>query len=156
MVQAVIKGFTLQAEQKQVRLEAAIERPAPQIRADPLKLSWVVSNLIANALRYTPGGGTISVSLVATPAGACLRVSDTGPGIPPQVREHLFERFSQWQVNGSEPGSAGLGLAIAREIVDAHGGRIFVDSELGRGTSFTVELPASAGDVFNGKPAGSR
>jgi two-component system, NtrC family, sensor histidine kinase KinB len=156
MVQAVIKGFTLQAEQKQVRLEAKIERPAPQIRADPLKLSWVVSNLIANALRYTPGGGTISVSLTGTQAGACLRVSDTGPGIPPQVREHLFERFSQWRVNGSEPGSAGLGLAIAKEIVDAHGGRIFVESELGRGTSFTVELPASAGDGFNGKPAGCR
>jgi two-component system, NtrC family, sensor histidine kinase KinB len=156
MVQAVIKGFTLQAEQKQVRLEANIELPAPQIRADPLKLSWVVSNLIANALRYTPGGGTISVSLTGTQSGACLRVSDTGPGIPPQVREHLFERFSQWRVNGSEPGSAGLGLAIAKEIVDAHGGRIFVDSELGRGTSFTVELPASAGDGFNGKPAGCR
>jgi NtrC-family two-component system sensor histidine kinase KinB len=156
MVQAVIKGFTLQAEQKQVRLEAKIERPAPQIRADLLKLSWVVSNLIANALRYTPSGGTISVSLTGTQSGACLRVSDTGPGIPPQVREHLFERFSQWRVNGSEPGSAGLGLAIAKEIVDAHGGRIFVDSELGRGTSFTVELPASAGDGFNGKPADCR
>jgi PAS domain S-box-containing protein len=156
MVQAVIKGFALQAEQKQVQLEAKIERSAPQIRADPLKLSWVVSNLIANALRYTPCGGTISVSLTGTQSGACLRVSDTGPGIPPQVREHLFERFSQWRVNGSEPGSAGLGLAIAKEIVDAHGGRIFVDSKLGQGTSFTVELPALAGDGFNGKSADCR
>jgi PAS domain S-box-containing protein len=156
MVQAVIKGFALQAEQKQVQLEAKIERSAPQIRADPLKLSWVVSNLIANALRYTPCGGTISVSLTGMQSGACLRVSDTGPGIPPQVREHLFERFSQWRVNGSEPGSAGLGLAIAKEIVDAHGGRIFVDSKLGQGTSFTVELPALAGDGFNGKSADCR
>jgi len=156
MAQAVIKGFALQAEQKQVRLEAKIERPAPQIRADPLKLSWVVSNLIANALRYTPSGGTISVSLSGTESGARLRVSDTGPGIPPQVREHLFERFAQWKVNGSEPGSAGLGLAIAKEIVDAHGGRIFVDSELGQGTSFTVELLASPEEGFNGKSAGRR
>jgi NtrC-family two-component system sensor histidine kinase KinB len=156
MAQAVMKGFALQAEQKQIRLEAEIERPAPQIRADPLKLSWVVSNLIANALRYTPSGGTISVSLSAEGSGARLRVSDTGPGIPPQVREHLFERFAQWKVNGSEPGSAGLGLAIAKEIVDAHGGRIFVDSELGQGTSFTVELPASPEDGFNGKSAGRR
>jgi two-component system, NtrC family, sensor histidine kinase KinB len=156
LVQAVIKGFALQAEQKQVRLEAEIERPAPQIRGDPLKLSWVVSNLIANALRYTPSGGTISVSLNGTGPGARLRVSDNGPGIPPQVREHLFERFAQWRVNGSEPGSAGLGLSIAKEIVDAHGGRIFVDSELGRGTSFTVELPASAEDGFNGKSPSRR
>jgi two-component system, NtrC family, sensor histidine kinase KinB len=151
MAQAVIKGFARQAEQKHVHLDADIERPAPQIRADPLKLSWVMSNLIANALRYTPSGGTISVSLDGTGEGARLRVSDTGPGIPPAVREHLFERFAQWRVNGSEPGSAGLGLAIAKEIVDAHGGRIFVDSELGHGTSFTVELPASPEDGFNGK-----
>jgi NtrC-family two-component system sensor histidine kinase KinB len=156
MAQAVIKGFALQAEQKQVRLEAKLEQPAPQIRADPLKLSWVVSNLIANALRYTPSGGTISISLSGTGSEARLRVSDTGPGIPPQVREHLFERFAQWRVNGSEPGSAGLGLAIAKEIVDAHGGRIFVDSELGQGTSFTVELPVSAEDGFNGKSPGRR
>jgi len=156
MTQAVIKGFARQAEQKQVHLESSIDPPAPEIRADPLKLSWVMSNLIANALRYTPSGGKISVSLSGTAAGARLRVTDTGPGIPPQVREHLFERFAQWRVNGSEPGSAGLGLAIAKEIVDAHGGRIFVDSELGQGTSFTVELPASPEDRLDGKSPGRR
>jgi NtrC-family two-component system sensor histidine kinase KinB len=154
LVQTVIKGFALQAEQKHVRLEPNFDDFVPTIRVDPLKLSWVVSNLIANALRYTPSGGAISVSLSQTPLGVCLRVSDTGPGIPPQVREHLFERFAQWNVNGSEPGSAGLGLAIAKEIVTAHGGRIFVDSELGQGTRFTVELPQSPEDKFNGKASG--
>jgi two-component system, NtrC family, sensor histidine kinase KinB len=154
LVQTVIKGFALQAEQKHVRLESNFDDFVPTIRVDPLKLSWVVSNLIANALRYTPSGGAISVSLSQTPLGVCLRVSDTGPGIPPQVREHLFERFAQWNVNGSEPGSAGLGLAIAKEIVTAHGGRIFVDSELGQGTRFTVELPQSPEDEFNGKASG--
>jgi len=154
LVQTVIKGFALQAEQKHVRLEANFDDFVPRIRADPLKLSWVVSNLIANALRYTPGGGAIAVSLNRTAFGVCLRVSDTGPGIPPQVREHLFERFAQWNVNGSEPGSAGLGLAIAKEIVTAHSGRIFVDSELGQGTRFTVELPQSPEDEFNGKASG--
>jgi two-component system, NtrC family, sensor histidine kinase KinB len=156
MATAVIKGFARQAAEKQVQLDSSIDQPAPQIHADPLKLSWVISNLIANALRYTPAGGKIAVSLSRTGAGARLRVSDTGPGIPPEVREHLFERFAQWRVNGSEPGSAGLGLAIAKEIVDAHGGRIFVDSELGHGTSFIVELPASPEDVSNGKSAGRR
>ncbi|HJU11185.1 MAG TPA: ATP-binding protein [Candidatus Binataceae bacterium] len=141
MVQGVMKGFALQAEQKQIRLEANVEQPAPRIRADPLKLSWVVSNLIANALRYTPSGGTISISLSRMGNTVHLRIADTGVGIPPELRKHLFERFAQWTVNGSRPGAAGLGLAIAKEIVDAHGGRIFVDSESGQGTSFTVELP---------------
>ncbi|MBV9501862.1 MAG: HAMP domain-containing histidine kinase, partial [Acidobacteriaceae bacterium] len=156
LVQTVIKGFALQAEQKQVRLEADFDRSVPKIRADPIKLSWVVSNLIANALRYTPNGGGILVSLSETASGARLRISDTGPGIPPQVREHLFERFAQWNVNGSESGAAGLGLAIAKEIVDAHGGRIFVDSELGQGTCFTVDLPQSPEDEFNGQASGRR
>jgi NtrC-family two-component system sensor histidine kinase KinB len=154
LVQTAIKGFVLQAEQKQVRLEAEFDRSAPKIRADPIKLSWVFSNLIANALRYTPSGGAISVSLSGIASGTLLRISDTGPGIPPHVREHLFERFAQWNVNGSEPGAAGLGLAIAKEIVDAHGGRIFVDSELGQGTRITVELPQSPEDEFNGEASG--
>jgi two-component system, OmpR family, sensor kinase len=77
-----------------------------------------------------------------------LRVRDNGPGIAPQVQERLFERFAQWNANGAEPGSAGLGLAIAKEIVQAHGGRIFVDSSLGKGTCFTVELPAGEGATW--------
>jgi two-component system, NtrC family, sensor histidine kinase KinB len=151
LVQGAIKGFMLQAEQKQIRLEASFDGSDPKLRADPLKLSWVVSNLIANALRYTPAGGTISVALNSTEAGVRLCISDTGPGIADQVREHLFERFAQWNVNGAETGSAGLGLAIAKEIVDAHGGRIFVDSQLGRGTSFIVELPTSPEDRVDGR-----
>ncbi len=72
-----------------------------------------------------------------------VKVSDTGPGIPPQIRDYLFERYAQWTVNGAPPGSAGLGLAIAKEIVEAHGGRIFVESTVGRATCFTIELPAA-------------
>jgi two-component system OmpR family sensor kinase len=78
---------------------------------------------------------------------ARLKISDSGPGIAPELRQHLFERFTQWNVNGTEPGSAGLGLAIAKEIVEAHGGRIFVDSAPKEGTCFTVELPAEPEDT---------
>jgi NtrC-family two-component system sensor histidine kinase KinB len=156
LVESATKGFALQAEQKRVRLEAEFDKWVPTIRADPLKLSWVVSNLIANALRYTPSGGAILVSLSGTASEIRLRVTDTGPGIPPHVREHLFERFAQWNVNGAEPGSVGLGLAIAKEIVDAHGGRIFVESQSGQGTSFIVELPVSAQVEINGKAPGRR
>lgn len=146
MLPAVVKTFALQAEQKHVQLSARIEGPLPQIPADPVKLSWVVSNLIANALRYTPSGGTIAIMAEQTGGAVQLKVSDTGRGVAPEVRDHLFERFAQWNINGSEPGSAGLGLAIAKEIVEAHGGRIFVDSELGKGTCFTVELPLRSED----------
>jgi signal transduction histidine kinase len=72
---------------------------------------------------------------------ARIEVSDTGPGVAPEIRDHLFERYAQWHANGVEAGSAGLGLTIAKEIVEAHGGRIFVNSIVGEGTRFTVELP---------------
>ncbi len=146
---SIVKTFALQAEQKGVRLIASVAA-TPRLRADPVKLSWVISNLIANALRYTPTGGVITI--LAPPAGAAvqLKISDTGPGIAPGVRDHLFERFAQWNVNGTEPGSAGLGLAIAKEIVEAHHGRIFVDSTLGQGTCFTVELPMRLEDSWPG------
>ena len=74
-----------------------------------------------------------------------LVVRDSGPGIAPQIREHIFERFAQWNPNGFEAGSGGLGLAIVKDIVEAHGGRIFVESSAG-GSEFTVELPAGTYD----------
>ncbi|HKV55778.1 MAG TPA: ATP-binding protein [Candidatus Binataceae bacterium] len=141
LLRMVTKTFARQAEQKQVALQTRIEGTELEGRVDPVKFSWVISNLIANALRYTPSGGTITASSKRAGAFLQLQVSDTGPGIPAEVREHLFERFAQWHVNGSQPGSAGLGLAIAKEIVEAHGGRIFVESSVGQGTRFTVELP---------------
>lgn len=142
LLKTVTRTFTLQAEQKPVRFTTDFDESAPQMRADPVKLSWVVSNLIANALRYTPVDGTITLSSQTMARIVRLQVRDTGPGIAAELRERLFERFTQWNLNGAQPGFAGLGLAIAKEIVEAHGGRIFVDSTLGKGTCFTVELPA--------------
>jgi two-component system, NtrC family, sensor histidine kinase KinB len=141
VIDAVIGTFALQAEQKGITLKSAIAASTPEVLADPVKLSWVVSNLIANAMRYTPSGGTIMISSTGAGDVARVEVRDTGPGVAPEIRDHLFERYAQWQVNGVEAGSAGLGLAIAKEIVEAHGGRIFVDSIVGEGTRFTVELP---------------
>ena len=148
LIHAVVRSFALQADQKSIALQESVNGDTITIRADPVKLSWVISNLIANALRYTPNGGAIQVSSASTPDGLRLRVSDTGPGVPPELREHLFERFAQWNVNGVAPGSAGLGLAIAKEIVEAHGGRIFVDNAPDHGTCFTVELPAMQGESW--------
>ena len=141
VIRAVVGTFALQAEQKGIMLKSAVAASTPAVLADPVKLSWVVSNLIGNAIRYTPGGGTITISSAADGDVARIEVSDTGPGVAPEIRDHLFERYAQWRDNGVEAGSAGLGLAIAKEIVEAHGGRIFVDSTEGKGTRFTVELP---------------
>lgn len=141
VIRAVIATFILQAEQKGISLKSEIAESTPEVLADPVKLSWVVSNLIGNAIRYTPSGGSITISSAGEGNLARIEVIDTGPGVAPEIRDHLFERYAQWQVNGVESGSAGLGLAIAKEIVEAHGGRIFVDSTVGQGTRFTVELP---------------
>jgi two-component system, NtrC family, sensor histidine kinase KinB len=141
LVKSVVKTFALQAEHKSVNLRMNLPQSISTMRGDPIKLSWVVSNLLANALRYTPEHGSISLSLEEAGNGVSLKVRDNGPGIPPQIRNRLFERFTKWSINGTAEGSAGLGLAIVKEIVEAHGGRIFVDTTEGMGTCFTVDLP---------------
>ncbi|MGO9452165.1 MAG: ATP-binding protein [Candidatus Binataceae bacterium] len=140
IVEDVVHRFQLQADERQIRLVRNLQ-PLPEMSGDSIKLSWVVSNLIGNALRYTPAGGKIEV--VARPADGNVRleVADSGPGIPSAIRDHIFERFAQYNADGLEKGSAGLGLAIAKDIVAAHGGRIFVESEEGAGSRFVVELP---------------
>ncbi len=140
LIAAVVSNFTIQAEQRHVRLETHIGEPSLEARGDPVKLSWVLSNLVGNALRYTASGGSIDVFAERTDRQLRLTVADSGPGIAPEIRDRIFERFTQGGRNGFEAGSAGLGLAIAKEIVEAHGGRIFVESSE-RGSRFTVELP---------------
>jgi len=141
IIEEVVHRFALQAEEKHVHLTEHLES-VPEISGDAVKLSWVVSNLIGNALRYTPEGGEIEVAACSIDTKVRLEVSDSGPGIPPEIREHIFERFAQYGRGGIEKGSAGLGLAIAKDIVAAHGGRIFVDSNASAGSRFVVELPA--------------
>jgi len=141
LVAAVTKTLTLQAQHNQVQLETDVTDTRLRLQGDPVKLSWVLSNLIGNALRYTPAGGKIVIGATRTEDTVQVTVSDTGPGVPEELRAHIFERFSQWNINGSEAGSAGLGLAIVKEIVEAHGGRIFVESSPA-GSLFRVELPA--------------
>jgi two-component system phosphate regulon sensor histidine kinase PhoR len=137
----IVASFEPQAANKGVRLELQAIRPV-RVEADPDRLSQVFVNLIDNALRHTPGGGTVKVELDANGNDAIMRVRDTGVGIPYRDLPHIFERF--YVVDRSrtrESGGAGLGLAIVKGIVDAHGGTITTESMLGSGTAFTIHLP---------------
>ncbi len=143
IIEDLAKRLAIQADEKEIKLEVNVS-PLPEIYGDPVKISWVVSNLITNALRYTPRGGLVEV--IARPVGSQairMEVKDTGPGIPPEIREHIFERFAQYTVDGQPPGSVGLGLAIAKDIVNAHAGRLFVESDGHHGSRFVVELPTT-------------
>jgi two-component system sensor histidine kinase BaeS len=113
----------------------------PMTEVDPARIRQVAGNLIANALRFTPAGGRISVTSRRTDEGVLIAVQDTGSGMEPEALEHAFDRF--YRSPGS-PGS-GLGLPIARNLVEAHGGRIEIESAPGRGTEVRFTLPLSAG-----------
>jgi signal transduction histidine kinase len=124
------------------RLELGEELPE-RLTADPDRLNEVLGNLLSNAFKFTPEGGTIVLRARPGEGGmVVVEVADSGRGIPPHALPRIFEKF--YQVEGSEArsGGAGLGLAIARHIVEAHGGTITASSVVGRGTTFTVSLPA--------------
>ena len=132
------------AEQAKVALTADTE-PVGELQGDPERLGQVLDNLISNALKFTPAGGSVSVGLHRRNGNAVVEVSDTGIGIPAAEQARLFERFYRTSsaTERSIPG-IGLGLSISRAIALGHGGAISVQSEEGRGTTFTVELPISA------------
>jgi two-component system, NtrC family, sensor histidine kinase KinB len=141
IVREVCAPFKMQAEEKRITLQMnAATQPIP-IWGDPIKLPWVITNLIGNALRYTPAGGKISVGLERIASAARVTVSDTGPGIAEELLPRIFEPYAQFPDEPARAGSAGLGLYIAKEIVEAHRGRIFAESRRGEGASFIVEIP---------------
>lgn len=110
----------------------------PLVTADAGRVIQVLSNLVGNALKFTPRGGRIVLRVDGVPGGARFAVSDTGAGIPEEQLSRLFARF--WQGDPTDRRGIGLGLTIAKGIVDAHGGRIWVDSEVGVGTTFYFTL----------------
>jgi heavy metal sensor kinase len=141
LVREAAEGLRPMAEAEGLAL--ALSSAPVRVRGDREQLGEVVSNLIANSVRYNRPGGRIAVDCARENGSAVLRVSDTGVGIPEHAIPQLFDRF--YRVDGARArrhGGAGLGLAIARAVVEVHGGAIDVESRLGEGSRFTVRLPA--------------
>ena len=128
------------ATARQIRLVALAEG-LPRAVADPARIQQVISNLVGNAVKFTPAHGRIEIAALAEADEIVVRVCDTGAGIPPDQLPHVFRRF--WQAASGDRRGIGLGLAIAQGIVDAHGGRIWVESTLGVGTTFSFTLPVA-------------
>jgi two-component system sensor histidine kinase BaeS len=136
----VTASFGPAAEAAGVTLGLDIADDLPLLEIDPIRVREVLANLVANALHHTPRGGSIRMEASAAEGrDVVVSVRDTGAGIDPALLPHLFDRFAK----GPDSRGSGLGLAIARGIVEAHGGSIEVASETGRGTVFTLRLPAS-------------
>lgn len=135
----VLDTLQMQIQQKKQDLQLHIQDNIPTVRGNPIRLRQMMDNLIGNAVKYTPEGGQIQVRLFTTEDQLIFEVSDNGPGIPIEDQPHIFEKFYRSN-NTQEPGS-GLGLAIVKSIVEAHNGRIWVNSVPNQGATFTVVLP---------------
>src|SRR5262249_29766967 len=134
-----IEGFRLLADEKRQALQMDLPVSLPDVAIDAHRIGQVISNLVGNAIKFTPEGGTVRVSARQQDNEIIVRVEDTGPGIPVEHLQKIFDWF--WQAEGSKQMGTGLGLSIAKGIVEAHGGRIWAESHFGKGASFSFTLP---------------
>jgi NtrC-family two-component system sensor histidine kinase KinB len=141
LLRETVDPLRLQVEANGLTLHVVEDASLPPVLADPLQIQRVVANLVANAIAATPRGGTITIAARHIGGFVAVSVNDTGRGIPREYLPRIFTRFVQ--VPGAATGSAGLGLAISQRIVQAHGGQITVQSEVGRGATFTFTLPVA-------------
>jgi two-component system sensor histidine kinase BaeS len=137
LIHETVAAFQAQAEAAKVTLSVEMATDLPWLSLDPGRLRQVLSNLLANALRYTPAGGRVSVHYQQAHGRALLEVQDSGPGIPANEMAHVFDRFYK----SADSGGMGLGLAIAKKLVEAHDGTISAESAAGRGTTMRIDLP---------------
>jgi signal transduction histidine kinase len=137
-----VETLRVRAEERGIALDVTEESRPLVVPLDEGRMMQLVDNLVGNALKFTPRGGRVTVSAARSPADVFVRVADTGPGIPEEQLARLFDRF--WQARGTDRRGIGLGLAIARAIAEAHGGRLTVESALGRGSVFQFAMPLAS------------
>ena len=138
--------FDVEAREQGITLEARLATNLPIVAADGARIVQVLGNLIRNAIKFTPEGGRVTIGAEAREGGVAFSVSDTGPGIAPERQARIFDRY--WQSsNGARARGSGLGLSIAKGIVEAHGGRLGVESVVGRGSVFAFNLPEGSGQM---------
>ena len=155
-VESAVEQNSSAAERRGVSLSLHLPAAPIRIRHDPQRIGQVVANLVANAVKFTGRGGSITVDVAGTPDGARIDVADTGVGIDATELPHIFERFYRGsRANEARGSGSGLGLAIVHSIVDMHGGRVVVESRVGSGSRFTVTLPRDP-RLVAGTPAAER
>ncbi|HMS66109.1 MAG TPA: ATP-binding protein, partial [Ignavibacteria bacterium] len=143
IIDAAVTPLLMQFEQKKISFNINKEKNIPIIKADANKIAWVLINLLSNAIRYTPEKGKISVSVSRNENEVLFNVKDNGKGIEPNNLSKIFDKFVQLDKKNIENNKSGvgLGLSISKEFVIAHNGRIWVESESGKGTSFYFTIP---------------
>ncbi len=133
--------FLEPAAERNVQIDVVMPAPGVVVRADPVRVSQIVDNLVGNAVKFVPEGGRVTVCAARHGPRVLFEVKDTGPGIPPDDVAHLFDKF--WQKRKGDRRGVGLGLTIAKGLVEAHGGKIWVKSIPGSGSTFSFTLPAA-------------
>jgi signal transduction histidine kinase len=155
-VETAVEQTTAAARRRRIALSLHLPAAPIRIRHDPQRIGQVVANLVANAVKFTPRHGSVSVDVAATPGGARIEVVDSGVGIEAAELPHIFERFYRGsRANEARGSGSGLGLAIVRSIVDMHGGTVEVESRVGGGSRFIVTLPRDP-RLVEGTPAAQR
>jgi two-component system phosphate regulon sensor histidine kinase PhoR len=143
VAEEVAASFAGAAERKGVALHRS-DRGTPTVTSDPDRLRQILENLVENAVKYTPAGGRVDITTGPAAEGAELVVADDGPGIPAEHLPRIFERFYRVdKARSREIGGTGLGLSIVKHLAEGMGATVRVDSQLGRGTRFTVILPSA-------------
>ena len=143
LLQSSVEAVRPRAEAKGVNVTLELDPSLPEMELDATRVAQVIGNLLENAITHTPEGGSVAVTGRADTGGAEIAVADTGPGIPPEELPRLFDRFYRADPSRARAtGGSGLGLTIARRLIEAHGGTIEAYSVLGQGSRFTINLPA--------------
>ena len=138
-----IKLFEAPAEKKNITVSSHIEGPIPTVSIDGLRIGQAINNLLSNSIKFTPAGGQISVTAKVSGGNIEVAVKDSGVGIPKENQKSIFTKFYQVKTAGrqEEKDGSGLGLYIVKKIIDAHHGKVFIESEEGKGTSMCFVIP---------------